>query len=297
MDLLKTGKMKNILESSFEEYWIRIFNIVEDQQVCGKVIKKNNDNEIKELKAKIKIWEKNIITYCEELKPFFQLDLFDEDDDERYEYQEFKDNIFAERLWTVKSALKNAAFDLELRKYREQFLKTTAADIFITVRNILKSTIVYVNNIAKDINYNRVGTIEQLKVDYLNEDAMLLAGVIGLGIRSEMLHRLYPGNFSIMTRRSLWGMYFLSEKQEEFITDEQSDDGRKQRTSHNWEYEYDRFLLYNNFIANLFEGKLIKYGIKMKGNLRFGYVNMFLNDIARFHKDEIAALYQWEFEV
>lgn len=296
MEYRKISEMKNILEEAFEEYWIRIFNIVDETIVNGKKIKKNNDAEILNLKCVIPKWENTIIGYCDQLKPSFDLELFSEENDERYEYQEFKDNIFAEELWTVKSALKNANYDPELQQYKDQFLKTTAFDIFITVRDILRKTELYIKNEALNVNYNKINSIEQFKVDYLNQDNMLLAGVIGLGIRSEMLHRLYPGNFPIMTRRSLWGMYFLSKEAEEFITDEKSNDGKKQRTSHNWEYEYDRFLYYNNFIANLLDHKLTKHGIKMKQNLRFGYVNIFLDNISKIHKSQIEAMFRWEYE-
>lgn len=296
MCYIKESDMKKVFEKTFEEYWIRIFNIVEEKEIYGKTIKKDNSLELKKLRETVSQWEKTIIEYCNETKSDFDLDLFDDNNDERYEFQEFKDNIFAKDLWTVKSALKNAKFDEELKKYRDQFLKTSAAEIFITVKDILLKTSEYVYSIAKNINYNRISDIKQLKIDYLNDENMLLTGVIGLGIRSEILHKLYPGNFALMTRRSIWGSYFLSSEAEEFIKDEKGIDGKKQRTSHNWEYEYDRFLFYNNFVGNLLENKFNKYDIKMKQNLRFGYVNMFFNKVSDMHKTEIDSLFQWIYE-
>ncbi|MFW6015637.1 MAG: hypothetical protein ACOCRK_04310 [bacterium] len=292
---LELKEIKKRLEKNFDSYWTRITGIVDDYETeNGIKIKKDNKAEIKKLKQLIKDWEEEIEEYCDEIREYFNLEYFDETDVMVYEYQEFKDNIFAEVLWTVSSALRNAAFDEEMVRYRESFLRTSAADIFMVVKNILTKTRDYINNYVTNINYNRINKIEHLKVEFLTEEEMLLSGVIGYGIRSEILHRLYPGHFGMMTRRSIWAMYYFSNEAEEFITDEKSVDDKKQRTSHDWEYDYLRFLFYQNFIANLLEAKLNKYNISIKRNFRFGYVNLFLNQIYYLHKEEIDVLYKWQ---
>lgn len=294
-DYNKHKLIKNVIEKNFDIFWTRIFKVVEDYETnTGIKIKKDNKDDLKRLAEKIKKSENEIKDYCEEIRPDFDIELFEDKNDDRYEYQEFKDNIFAQVLWTVKGALRKASYDIEMEVYRENFLRTSAADIFVVVRNILKSTGEYITN-STDINYNMLKNIEQLNLSYLDQENMLLTGVIGLGIRSELLHRLYPGNFAIMTRRSLWGMYYLTNEEQEFVTDELSNDRRRHRTSHNWEYEYDRFMYYNNFIANLLENKLNKFGITMVSNLRFGYVNLFLNEIYNLNKEKIDFLFKWQY--
>jgi hypothetical protein len=121
---------------------------------------------------------------------------------------------------------------------------------------------------------------------------MLMANVIGLGIRSELLHRIYPGVFPIMTRRTLWGTYFLT-KEAEFVVDENRDG--KSRTSHQWNYEYERFCFYSNFLMNIMEYYLKNHNIRIKDELRFGYINLMLVEYAKKYKDEINKLYTWKY--
>lgn len=288
-------EIENIIKTNFEIYWTRIFSLEEHESSNGIKIIKNNSKDIKFLKETMRKWEIEIKNYYESIKSNFEIDMFDNDNIDRYEYQEFKENIFAKDLWTVKGALKQASYDSDMEIYRKNFMRTSAVDIFSIIRNILIKTNSYIDEYVPSIRYNSVKCPEQLKINYLDEKGMLLTGVIGLGIRSELLHRLYPGNFAIMTRRSLWGMYFLSGESSEFLTDEKSNDGKRHRTSHNWEYEYDRFMFYNNFISKMLENKLKLYSIKMNQNLRFGYVNLFLNEIYKLYQDRIDILFRWNY--
>lgn len=292
---MKTTEVKKLIEENFDPLWTKIFNVVEDVQTSNGIkIKKDNKEDLKKLQTEIKNWENEILKYHQIAETDFDLYMLDDENDDKYEFQEFKDNIFAETLWTVRSALKNASYDSEMKRYKDNFNTTTAADIFVVVKNILEESDDYVRNKTGKINYNRIKDIDQLYLDYLDDDSMYLPGVIGRGIRSELLHRLYPGNFAIMTRRSLWGMFYLTNEVDEFVIDEISNEGNKSRTSHNWEYEYDRFVFYNNFLGNLLEEKLKKFKIDFKQNYRFGYVNMFLNEIYELNKKKIEVLYSWK---
>ena len=231
--------------------------------------------------------------YRNQIADDFDLALFDEDNEEVYEYQEFKDTIFSKQLWTVSSALKTR--DPELERYKEQFLRTPAKDIFVTTLNILKGAEEYMNCSASSIKFHALRNIEELRYSFLDKEGMLLTGVIGLGIRSEILHRLYPSHFPIMTRRSLWGMYYLTKELDEFVVDSPPFEGMF-RTEHNWNYDYPRFSYLNNFICNLLEDKIKKLcNFDLKPSLRFGYVNEFLVKINEQHKYEIEKLTEWRY--
>ncbi|MEH6957587.1 hypothetical protein [Neobacillus drentensis] len=278
------------IKSNFPIYWVQIFGIV-DQGVFapnGMRISKNNKEEIKMVKKLIAKWERDIRDYHESFIPLFDLDMFDDYNDEKYEFQEFKD-IFAKELWTVRGALRS--FDPDLDLYKSKFHHTPGEDIFNTVRDILTETNDYMKNVAKKVDFKRVKSICDLRLDYLDENSMFLPGIIGLGIRSELLHRVHPSQFSIMTRRSGWAMYYLTDECDEFVIDEEFDG--KHRTSFFWEYEYDRFSLYCNLIFNLLEEKLKKYDISLNPKYRFGYVNLFLNEIFTKHKEQASFLNKW----
>lgn len=287
--------VKQIIEKLFPVYWEKIFHHVSDQLIVRengiRVSTKASQGDIKKLKNTINKWEKGIIEYRDEMEEVLDLEMFDKLNPDRYSPQEFKDDFFANDLWTVRSALRSPDPDLKL--YKSNFYAKTPMDIFVTVLKILNAARDYMENTAVNINLNQISQIEKLQLDFLEEEGMLLKGVIGLGIRSEMLHRLYPSHFALMTRRSLWGMYYLSDSASEFVVDEVNNETSKQRTSSNWEYDYQRFCFLNNFIANLIETELAKNNIKMQSNIRFGYVNQFLNEIFYQHRSEIGVLTRW----
>lgn len=292
---METKDIKKRIEDNFKPYWTRIFHVVDDLETGnGMKIKKDNKADIKKLQNVVKSWEAEIDNYHQLVEMDFDLELFDDANEDKYENQEFKDNIFAQTLWTVKSALKSATYDKEMKRYLDHFKATTASDIFVVIKNVLEASDEYIKKLAPNINYNKIREIEQLHLDYLDDESMYLTGVIGLGIRSELLHRLYPANFAIMTRRSLWGMFYLSNEADEFVVDEINNEGTQARTSHNWQYKYDRFVFYNNFLGNLLEIEFKKYKINFKANYRFGYVNMFLNEVHKLHKSTIDTLYSWK---
>ena len=65
------------------------------------------------------------------------------------------------------------------------------------------------------------------------------------------------------------------------------------RVSHNWQYDYARFTYYNNYIGNLLQKKLEKFEIQLEPELRFGFVNLFLVELAVLHKSDIKVLHEW----
>lgn len=65
------------------------------------------------------------------------------------------------------------------------------------------------------------------------------------------------------------------------------------RVSHNWQYPYDRFSFLMNVISNELFNWFKSYGVELKTNLRFGYVNMFLSSISDLHKADTKMLHEW----
>lgn len=281
--------MKKILEKNFTSLWMESFGILEEEVMLGEIkVKKDNKKDIGKLKDKIKKMEAEVMEYKSECFQYFNSNIMEvmlED------LGAFKHNIFGEKLWTVRSSLHDMS-NHELDRYRDSFDNATPREIYLCVKNILEKTKDYVENIFPTKRLSNVQTIEELKLDFLNDDEMLLVGVIGLGIRSELLHRMYPAVFPIMTRRSLWGMFFLT-NQNEFIVDENYQG--KSRTSHEWNYDYARFCFYTNFLTNIMETYLNKYKIKMDQSIRFGYLNLMLVAYSSKHQAEIDELYRWKY--
>jgi hypothetical protein len=244
-------------------------------------------------KAKIEAivaeWEKQVISYHSDT-----VETFNPDQMAIYEefMEDFRNNVFGKELWTVKAALKTP--DPDLARYKRDFKDADASDVYETVAGLLTATATYVTEHASTLNYDGVTEIEELGIDFLNEKDMLLNKVIGYGIRSELLHRYYPAHLAIMTQKSLWGMHFLLEGDDkEFIVVETNKFQGKIRVSHNWQYPYDRFTFLMNAIAIQLQAWVQKYGVSLKPEYRFGYVNMFLSAIYDSRKADVRLLHEW----
>lgn len=205
--------------------------------------------------------------------------------------EDFKNNIFGKDLWTVNAALRT--HDPDLAPYKKNFKVASEEEIYSTVNGILNATHDYIKNVGSSLNYGAAKDVDELGLQYLNEEEMFMNKIIGYGIRSELLHRYYPGNLSIMTQKSLWAMYFLCDNSKEFITIEQKTRKGIMRVSHNWQYPYDRFTFIMNELAKHLESALSKFETPMLPQYRFGYVNMFLAAIHELHKADIRLLHEW----
>lgn len=287
----ETNVLKKGIQSNFENYFTKFFGQLDDAETVsssGIKLKSNKSRTIKNIRKIIKDWEKEIVDYRDLLKNVFS--------DKKFNvYEEnigaFKSKVFRNELWTVNSAMRTK--DPDLARYKKHFSDALPEDIFDTVKNIIDQSNSYVNDETRVINYKDMLKIKDLKMDFLDSEDMFLNQIIGYGIRSEILHRLHPAYFPIMTQRSLWGMYFLTDNEDEFITIEKKNRIGLARVSHNWQYEYARFTYYNNIVANLFLNKLSELKIELKQELWFGYVNLFLREISIDHKADIKALHEW----
>ncbi len=248
---------------------------------------KDNDKTTKiKLENQIEEWENEVKEYSKSFNNKFspaKMIVYEDF------LEDFKNNIFAKELWTVSSALKT--YDPDLARYKKDYRDADAEDIFNTVNGILNTTHKYIEK--SHINYSKLEEVDELGLNYLNEEDMFMNKIIGFGIRSELLHRYYPSSFPIMTQKSLWAMYFICDSAGEFITIEQQNRKGIMRVSHNWQYPYDRFTFLMNSLANGLNTWVSKYGINLQPEYRFGYVNMFLSKIHDMHKSDIKLLHEW----
>lgn len=285
------SQLEKEIENQLEHYFEQILGVSDGGDVVtagGVVIKFDKKKQKGIVEKKVEQWRTEIETYCQELSTAF--------DDKKMLFfenhpNEFKSKSFRNNLWTVSSALKTR--DPDLARYKKDFANVTADEVLETVQHILSSTRAYIDQTASSLDYVSVKSIEELEMGFLDEEDMLLNKVIGYGIRSEILHRMFPAHFPIMTQRTLWAMYFLTDRAGEFIAIEHKTRSGIMRVSHNWQYDYARFTYYNNFVGNLLQKKLEAFKIKLEPELRFGYINLFLVELAILHKEDIKVLHEW----
>lgn len=205
---------------------------------------------------------------------------------------EFRDKVVAEHLWTVRAALRSR--EEELVRYKAAFKRAKPADIYRIISNILGFAFEYKKDMRSSISIDTVTTIEELGLDGIYEDDLILSGVIGLGVRSEILHRKFPAVFPIMTRRSQWGMHFLAGNAMEFLRYEYDNYNEETRVVNQFEYDYPRFTFYANYLAVLLRRKLGSLHIPWNEDLRFGYVNLFISHVFDLNKSKYKELHDWK---
>ncbi|XHR95011.1 hypothetical protein ACFJIV_33060 [Mucilaginibacter sp. UC70_90] len=275
------------IKENFPAYWAKLYGIVEPKSQIANHIKitKDSKQEVGRLKEKVKKWGEDVKNYSESLTSIL-------DRIEEIGADELKNDILPDELWTVGTAL--SSFDNELWLFKQHYEAMAAFEIKDTVKNILSAVESYKSQVPVTVKNNSIGKPEALGFDkILHPNQTLLTGVIGKGIRSEILHKLSPKFFSLMTRRSIWAMFFLTNEASEFIVD-QTRDGQW-RTVHNWDYLYDRFTYFNHIVFQLIQENLAKHKIKLDSNFKYGYVNLFLVDVFKSHNKEIENLKKLKF--
>lgn len=287
---LPVADIEQKIKPQFKVYWARIFGMIEPGEVMlpngMRVSKANKNREEKEtLKKLIEEWEQRIRDYTKDLQEDFEeLDEFEED--------EFKNSVFVTALWTVEGALKKT-WDRELDRYRSAYAQEDASRILDTARLIALRAAEYAQEVPEAVRQKRIKTPEDLQFDAVCREDTLINSVIGYGIRSEILHKLQPAWFSLMTRRSLWGMFYLTDEADEFVVQDRDRKKGLERTSHNWSYDYARFTYFNFLIYEMLEDHCNRYKIKLNSELRYGYVNEFLVAIFQQHRQQVNKLYKY----
>lgn len=204
----------------------------------------------------------------------------------------FRDNVFT-TLWTVGAALRSP--DPELARYKLAYYNTSGVEIFNTYKNIVNEVEDYIKDEFNDIDLLEIRSVDDLKQDFFHRESMHLTGVIGFGIRSEFLHKHYPHIFSLMTRRSHWGMYFLTSA-EEFIQMEKGygKHSGEFRFVNQYSYDYPRFNFYSLYISHvIFDYVHGKTNIKLNEELRMAYANYFISNIFAMNKPTYQLYNEW----
>lgn len=270
--------IENKIRNNFPSYWAKLYGIVEPKSAISEHITftKNNKEEVKKIKEKVEDWGRQIINYCQPLQEEFKH--FDE-----LGADELHNDILRENLWTVGSALDS--HDNDLWWFKDSYQKMESFKIKDAVKNIIEAAERYRDKLPTAVTKNNITKPEALGFELLSPDKTLLPGAIGKGIRSEILHKLMPQYFALMTRRSIWALFFLSDEAQEFVVDQTVDN--KSKTVHNWDYLYERFTYFNHIVFELIQESLGKQKIKLLPELKYGYTNLFFVDIFKSHRHDI----------
>jgi hypothetical protein len=195
----------------------------------------------------------------------------------------------------------------ELQEWKEDFARANPQELFDTFANFLDFMHVYVENV-EDRNYNDLMDYEDFKElqKFSDDEDLTLRNVIGAGIKTTVLYHIFPQHFLKSVRRTLYGLYFLTDdlhnrmpsKTSEFIMIDDKDEFRKNgrgsrsnfKMDHNYWYPYNLFMLYANHVRLLLEKELKSIGVKLSPDYRFVHVNTFLEELCKLNSDSISTM-------
>jgi hypothetical protein len=255
------------------------------QNINPKILKRIINEEIEK-------YEKDRGKYLE----FLNLEYLEEYIDDA---SDFKNTVLKNECPIIRHTIQNKKAK-ELDKYRYDFTISNPNNLLEVVSNIVTFAEDYKNKKFSHKDFYNISSINDLELDILfGNESYLAKGVIGAGIRSHFLYKLYPYIFPNRSRDAIWALWYLTDK-EKFGCIEDSEflmiKIEENTTQQNFFYPYDLFTYYSIKILQFIENEFSKCKISIPTEQCFVIVDSFLSFVANEHSDEINFLSRKELD-
>jgi hypothetical protein len=222
--------------------------------------------------------------------------IFDQECLEEYEDdpQHFKSTVLRNECPIIHSTLHNKRAK-ELDKYRYEFNISDPNDLLKVVSNLYYFAEDYYNKIYDESTYDQINSYEDLGFSDLDTEDYTVYGVIGGGIKSHMLYKIYPSVFPNRSRNAMWALWYLSDKKTldcKYDSEFLMIDVEKSITQQNYFYPYELFTYYAHQIFQMLKKKADENNVYLNPENRYVIVDVFLAFVAKQHEDEISFLKQ-----
>lgn len=185
----------------------------------------------------------------------------------------------------------------ELVDWHRRFNITDAKTLLDMFNNVLGFANEFMDNTDPD-DFSRADSLEEIDFETIEDDEECrIDGVVGMGIKSDVLHHLDPALFPARDRRSLLGFYLLSDcdsfqlksRSSEFVMYDPERKSAKGASyaSHNFWYSYALFTLYSLRLFRLLKRDLQPLGVGLDDGLRFVYTASFLRQVTDLEQAKI----------
>lgn len=241
-----------------------------------------------------RLFKEAIDDFNKERQPY--LDILDLESLEEYKHDvnSFKNTVLKNQIPIIRKTLQNKQAK-ELDKFRAAFNAAQPGHLFEVTSNIIKLANDWKNDWYDGKEFEKIENCDDLGYYDLDEEGYTAFGVIGGGIKSEFIFKLFPEMYPSRSREAVWALYYLSSKKK-FGCKEDSqflminaDEGTTQQ---NYFYPYGLFAFYALRIYYKLKELYAKHGISLPIEYRFVAVDNFLSFVARSHQDEINVLKQ-----
>jgi len=221
---------------------------------------------------------------------FLDLEYLEEYEDDP---SDFKNTVLRNSCPIIRHTLQNKKAK-ELDKYRYEFSIASANTLLNVVTNIVSFAEKYKDDIFPNKDFYNIDSVNNLELNTLiDEEDYIAYGVIGAGIRSHFLYKLYPNIFPNRSRESIWALWYLTAKKtfgckedSEFLMIKIKDN----TTQQNFFYPYDLFTYYAIKILQYLQIEFKKNNLEMPNEYCFVIVDSFLSFVAKQHSGAIRDL-------
>lgn len=219
------------------------------------------------------------------------LDIFNEEAIDEYasDVMAFKNTVLRKEVPIIRKTLQNKLAK-ELDKYRIAFKEAQPGKLFNVSRKLVEIANEWKHDRYDSTQFERISDIDELNYHHLDDEECNVFGVIGGGIESTFIYKLFPFMFAARSREAIYALWYLSGK-ETFGCREDSEflmiDVEKNTTQQNYYYPYGVFAYYALQIYNELKRLFTKHGVDLPIDYRFVIVEDFLSFVSRCHQDEI----------
>jgi len=212
----------------------------------------------------------------------------------KHDVNSFKNTVLKNQIPIVRKTLQNKQAK-ELDKFRAAFNAAQPGHLFEISSNIISLANEWKNDWYEEQNFEKIDSCEELDYHQLDNEKYTAFGVIGGGIKSHFIFKLYPEMYPNRSREAVWALYYLSSKKK-FGCKEDSQflmiNTNEGTTQQNYFYPYGLFAFYALRIFNKLKELYARHGISLPTEYRFVPVDDFLSYISRTHQTEIEVLKQ-----
>lgn len=212
----------------------------------------------------------------------------------KHDVNSFKNTVLKNQIPIIRKTLQNKRAK-ELDKFRAAFNKAQPGHLFEITSNIVELSNKLKTEWYNGREFENIDSCEDLGYHQFDEEGYTAYGVIGGGIKSQFIYRLFPEMYSSRSREAVWALYYLSSKKNigckedsEFLMI----NANEGTTQQNYFYPYGIFSFYALRIFNILKELYAKHGISLPIEYRFVAVNSFLSFVSRSHQTEIDVLKQ-----
>ncbi|MCA8937741.1 MAG: hypothetical protein KDB68_16210 [Planctomycetes bacterium] len=192
----------------------------------------------------------------------------------------------------------------ELKEWQMHFRRSSPNDLLTVFANVMDFQETW-REAHPPAEYAGYDALEEFELDPLDDDeTMRILKVVGMGIKSIILHHLDAGRFPARSRYGLYGLFFLTghntfglpSDSSEFvmINDEDPTSSGSLIMDQNYWYPYGLFSLYALRISRWLEPHINAGGVKFDANLRFVFVERFFKLICDEHNDDLKTMRDYE---